>query len=240
MSDDNFIDTTLDLHFDAGGEDPDRYSPTMRRYHRTLWSKELPNGGFFELEDVFPDGYLLYRAEPRNIMVSSDTIIRTFRTHKGMAGVLSQIPEEERASFSALGYTIGGMMIFPKNQIDGKYTINQARGRNGQIEDRFDLTLECIRRHYAGRKESPLADVLERYAHFFDLFVDFKGYVNFFFLQDLVTDDYSKIRYFSPFGGFGKSALLKTVEEYLAYRALTIDFVNGRNARIAEIHGAKN
>jgi len=39
-----FIDTTLDLHCDAGGKDPDRFSPTMRSYHRQLWSKPLPNG----------------------------------------------------------------------------------------------------------------------------------------------------------------------------------------------------
>ena len=236
MTDDDFIDTTLDLHFDAGGEDPDRYSPTMRRYHRILWSKPLPSGEMFELEDTFPKGYLLYRSEKQEIMVSSDTIIRTFRTHSRMTHILSQIPESERAEFSALGYTIGGMMVFPAYQIGGKQTINQVRGTNGQIEDRFDLTLECIRRHYAGREESPLAEVLERYSFFFDLFVDFKGYVDFFLLRDLVTDDYSTIRFLSPFDGFGKSGLLKTVEEYVAYRALTIDFVNGRNARIAALH----
>jgi hypothetical protein len=41
-------------------------------------------------------------------------------------------------------------------------TINKARGTNRKIEDRFDLTLEYIRRHYAGA-DRPLAGVLSRY-----------------------------------------------------------------------------
>ena len=50
-------------------------------------------------------------------------------------------------------------MVFPGNRIDGKYTINVARGLNKKIADRMDLTLECIRRHYLG-EDSPLRDVL--------------------------------------------------------------------------------
>ena len=26
------------------GKDPDAHSPTLRRYHKALWSKPLPNG----------------------------------------------------------------------------------------------------------------------------------------------------------------------------------------------------
>ena len=53
----------------------------------------------------------------------------------------------------------------------------------------MDLTLECIRRHYAGGPESPLADVLTAYADFFALFDGFKEFVDFFLFQDLVTPD---------------------------------------------------
>ena len=62
-------------------------------------------------------------------------------------------------------------------------TINGARGVNGKIKDRFDLTLECIRRHYTSEK-SPLSDTLQRYSPFFNLFENFQGYVDFFLLQD--------------------------------------------------------
>lgn len=44
--------------------------------------------------------------------------------------------------------------------------------------DRFDLTLECIRRHYLNM-DSPLAPTLSRYTKFFALFGDFPGYVSF-------------------------------------------------------------
>jgi Family of unknown function (DUF6994) len=77
-------------------------------------------------------------------------------------------------------------------------TINQARGTNQKIEDRFGLTLECIRRHYVGGV-SPLKDDLARYASFFTLFGTFRGYVDFFLLQDLVTPDYFTVRFWTPF-----------------------------------------
>jgi len=227
-----FIDTAIDMHFDADGKDPDEVSPTLRSYHRQLWSKRLPSGGAFDLEDVYPKGYLLYRGADRDIMMSSDTIIRTFRKHRHMQHVIAQLPEPEVAEFSRLGYSIGSFMLFPKHQIDGKGTINQARGTRGKIEDRFDLTLECIKRFYTDGSWSPLADVLDRYSHFFDLFGNFRGYVDFWLLQDLVTDDYSEIRFFAPFTDFKTSALISTVEEYVPYRALTLEFLHGRNVRI--------
>ena len=67
-------------------------------------------------------------------------------------------------------YTIGGEIIFPKHT----RSINQARGVNPLICDRFDLTLECIRRYYAG-VSSPLYEVLCGDGRFFDLFGDFWG-----------------------------------------------------------------
>ena len=85
-------------------------------------------------------------------------------------------------------------MLFPGKQIDGKPTINQERGRNSQIADRLDLTLECIRLHYLG-ETSPLAETLARYGNFFALFEDFNGYTDFFLLQDLVSEDSSTVKF---------------------------------------------
>ena len=73
-------------------------------------------------------------------------------------------------------YTIESIVIFPVHA----YSMNQRRGTIILISDRWDLTLECIRRHYAGG-ESPLSKVIETDKSFYDLFVDFKGYVDFFF-----------------------------------------------------------
>ncbi len=86
-------------------------------------------------------------------------------------------------------------------------TINGSRGLNRSIKDRFDLTLECIRRFYIN-KESPLTETFQRYASFFNLFHDFGGYVDFFLLQDLVDDGYS-VKFFLPFESFNQPPLLE-------------------------------
>ena len=49
------IDITFDVYSDTPkGKDPDSYSPTLRMYHKLLWSKPLPNGVKFELNDNLP------------------------------------------------------------------------------------------------------------------------------------------------------------------------------------------
>jgi hypothetical protein len=123
------------------------------------------------------------------------------------------------------------MMVFPGNRIDGKLTINGARGFNSKIADRFDLTLECIRRHYLGQR-NPLADTLARYRDFFALFEDFSGYVDFFMLRDLVTDDCSAVRFFMQFDDFKTPWVPKDGATYEEYRRLSIEFIEARNRRI--------
>jgi glyoxylase I family protein len=229
------IDVTFDFRSDTPkGSDPDAASPTLRRYHRQLWSKPLPlqNGALFDLDASNPRRYLHHKSELGEFFLSSDAIIRTFRRHLGAATIMAQIPEAEQEAFSRQGYTIGGMMVFPGNRINSKQTINQRRGTHPLIADRFDLTLECIRRHYL-REANPLSDTLVLYADFFDLFVDFRGYVDFFLLQDLVTNDYGAIRFLLPFADFTTPAVPTTLAEYVSYRQSSLEFVAARNARIA-------
>jgi len=148
-----------------------------------------------------------------------------------MKHIIDLFSEAENEAFRTIGYTIGGMMVFPARRVDGKQTINGARGFNRKIADRFDLTLECIRRHYLGQ-DSPLADTLARYHEFFGLFQNFKGYVDFFLLRDLVSADYSSIKFFMPFADFTTPAVPKNVETYAEYRRRSIEFVEARNRRI--------
>jgi hypothetical protein len=168
------IDTSFEFTSDCAPDlDPERWSPTLHRYHAALWGRALPNGRSFELEDARGiGGYLVHRSGTgREYWLSSDAVIQTFTRWRRpeVASIASQVNRHERAEFYAVAYTIGAMMLFPGRQIDGRWTINQARGCHGQIADRFDLTLECIRRHYLGQP-SPLSDVLCRYADFFDVF----------------------------------------------------------------------
>jgi hypothetical protein len=227
------IDTNFDFRSDTPpGRDPDSFSPTLRKYHKLLWSKPLPCGVVFDLIDTKPKAYLHHQSEKGEYFLSSDTVIPSFTRQKRIAPIIEPIPKAELDAFNTIGYTIGGMMIFPGNKIDGKMTINGARGLNHQIKDRFDLTLECIRRHYLNG-ESPLDETLNRYKAFFALFENFSGYVDFFLLNDLVTDDLSAVNFFSPFQDFNESPLPLTTEEYTHYMKSAVQFIECRNHRIS-------
>ena len=141
------IDTSVDVRVDAGGRDPDGSSGTLRRYHQLLWSKPLPSGAPFDLEDVSPQAYLHHQSGLGDFWLSSDSMIHTYSYWPSMQAIISQLQVEEVAEFEFLGCTIGGMTLLPSNRIDGKPTINGARGMHPRIRDRFDLTLECIRRY---------------------------------------------------------------------------------------------
>lgn len=228
------IDTTFDFRSDTPpGKDPDVYSPTLRRYHKLLWSKALPSGVFFELSDTTPQFYLHHRSAIGEFWLSSDAVVPSFRRESKIAHIIEQIPKEELDFFNTIGYTIGGMMIFPGNRIGRKMTINGARGFHPRIKDRFDLTVECIRRHYLG-ESSPLGKTLERYANYFDLFQNFRGFVEFFLLQDMVTDDFSAVKFFAPFDDFKTSPIPATTKAYTAYKELAVEFIKARNHRIFE------
>jgi hypothetical protein len=229
------IDTTFDFRSDANGKDPDKWSPTLKRYHQILWSKPLPDGRPFDLDAKSGKGYLYHNSELGVFVLASDSVLPTFIRRKGYEHVIGQTSQEDRDYFDHITYTIGGMMIFPAKKVDGKMTINGARGFNSKIGDRFDLTVECIRRYYLG-EESPLHNDLARYNNFFQLFADFKGYVDFFLLNDLVTDDYSGVRFFTATVDFNKSPRPATLDEYLIFREGTIAFVQSRNARIARLY----
>jgi len=223
------IDVTFDFRRDTPeGKDPDTHSKTLRRYHQLLWSKRLPSGAFFELDDGVPGHYLHHRSTVGEFSLSSDAVIPTFKWHQR---IQTLIPQEELSAFNAAGYTIGGMMLFPANRIDGKWTINQARGCTRRIGDRFDLTLESIRRHYSNGR-SPLTGVLTRYARFFNLFGDFRGYVEFFLLHDLVTSDFSAVKASAPFDDFSGSPIPNDADEYRAYESAARAFIKARNQRI--------
>jgi hypothetical protein len=230
------IDPGFDFRSDTPpGKDPDSHSPTLRRYHQTLWGKPLPGGAPFDLDITTPP-YLHHRSELGEFWLSSDAVIPSFSRTPKLRHIIDQIPEAEREEFQRVGYTIGGMMVFPANKVDGKMTINGQRGCHPRIRDRFDLTLECIRRHYLG-EPSALGATLARYEDFFGLFGDFAGYVDFFHLQDLVNETTATVEFSMPFKDFAASPLPGTLDEYLGYRQRAIGFIESRNRRIAAQDG---
>lgn len=227
------IDITFDFRTDTpSGRDPDAWSPTLRNYHELLWSKPLPSGAPFELDVTTPGTYLHHLSALGEFRLSSDSVIPSFSRARELKHIVGQIPEAETEAFLRIGYTIGGMMVFPSNRADRKMTINQHRGCHPRIRDRFDLTLECIRRHYLD-EASPLSATLARYADFLGLFDDFAGYVDFFHLQDLVDEPTLTIEFSLPFEGFGASPLPRSLDSYIAYRQRAIEFIEARNRRVA-------
>lgn len=233
------IDTSYDVRTDATTDDPDLSSPTLRRYHQLLWSKPLPDERPFDLVTARPGTYLHHASDAGEYFLSSDSITHSYSYWRSTEALIAQVPRREVESFRRLGYTIGGMTVFPSNKVDRKPTINMARGVSRSIRDRFDLTLECIRRFYLGDAATPLGETLNRYESFFHLFGDFRGYVDFFLLSDLVTDDVTAVSFFLPFAGFESDALPRTPSEYEVYRRASMEFLTARNERIrawAETH----
>ncbi len=228
------IDTTYDFRTEiAAGRDPDACSPTLRRYHKLLWSKALPDGRDFRLSNASWSQYLHHRSDLGDFRLTSDGIAATFTMRKNptVRMILASFSDEEHESFRAKAYTIAGFLVFPANTPGRKgRTINQDRGCDPRISDRIDLTLECIRRHYLG-KPSPLASTLARYADFFALFGDLSGYVDFFLLNDLVSRDAATVRFFLPLN-FDASGLPVDANAYRAYRDRMLAFLEARSQRI--------
>ncbi len=225
------IDTKFNFYSEVrAGADPDQHSPTLRAYHKLLWSKQLPNGEMFELDATCKKPFLRHDSHLGEFMLTSDAITHSYRNTKRMQPIIGEVRAEAEELLSE-GSTIGSYILFPGKRVGGKMTINGARGINGKIGDRFDLTLECIRLYYLG-KESPLSDVFKRYDDFFRLFENFKGYVDFFLLRDLVTPDHSGVNFYLPFRGFDHSPFPQDKDEYLQYRRKTLDFISARGQRM--------
>lgn len=224
----------LDINFnfcqDSKCGDPDVDSPKLYEVHKFLWSKELPNGKYLDLKII--------RGKNRRILLgnnlcdsfSSDRMCPHL-TGKYGGKFDSWLSDEERLAFRHKARTIGGHIIFPAYNKNG-FTINQARGVNKLIGDRFDLTLECIRRFYRG-EYSPLYNTFLNYENFFELFVDFKGFIDFFLLQDFVEKD-GQVKFSLPFDNFSRSPLPQNPDEYKNYKKHVIQMIDSRNNRILD------
>lgn len=224
------IDVKFDHRKDANGKDIDKYSPTLKKHHQLLWMKPLPSGELFDLKPM-SNRYLVFRPDNLVYSLSSDQMSNSFRTNERMKHITGLVPEDELDEFQYLGSTVGGTILFPGKQINRRRTINQARGMSKQVEDRFDLTLECIRLHYLGLS-NPLQVTLEIYWKFFELFRDFGQYVEFFLLQDLVKD--GQVKFYLNSEDFTKPALPQNLDQYKEYMSNAKMFLSARNLRIQE------
>lgn len=224
------IDIHFDVRKDSYGKDPDSASATLRLYHKLLWSKPLPNGQVMKLDEG--KGYYL---KWNDMYFGSDSIIVSFMHYgyKLRDYIQQNIPNysDFRENYLKKSYTIGGSIIFPQL----RWSMNQARGCSRKISDRWDLTLECIRRYYIG-ESSPLDTAIFKSKAFFDLFVDFKGYVDFFLLQDCVDENYN-VKFWLKTPLFISDPMPKSLSSYHAWIDAEMDFLSRRQKRIQEYCG---
>lgn len=225
------------------GEDPDAKSKTLAEAHAFLWSGKTGNMqnpsikiDLIILEDK--DGFYL-KDKNSCIAFSSDTLVNGYRWVRTKKNVIDPLIEKYglneyrkmQERFIRIAYTMGGMIIFPR-----KASINCARGR--VVSDRVDLTIECIRRYFF-KEKSLLSDVLEKNNDFFSLFgsgIDgFKTYIDFFFLNDIVSKDYTAVDVFIGKNDFSNSpAFPQSMEEWLVWKEKSSAFIKARNNRIRQ------
>ena len=221
------IDINYDVQMDSNGKDPDSASPTLRAYHQLLWSKPLPNGQEMKLEI---DKNCLRWGD---MWFGCDSITASFMHWRFPLKeyIEHNIPNyaQFREDYLHKTYTIGGSIIFPMH----RWSMNQARGCSVKICDRWDLTLECIRRFYVG-ESTPLDKALEKDRDFFSLFVDFKGYVDFFLLHDCVDDNYNVKMWLDTYL-FDSMPMPKNLDEYYKWIDSQLDFVTKRGQRIEKV-----
>ena len=212
--------------------DPDLVSRFLINDSIRLWNSiPLPNNKHLQLSEHYPRGAII--SHNQNILLSNDSITASFRGRRQCPEVIQQAAESlgiekwhqyvERHLRET--YTIGGSIIFPRH----RNSINQMRGFNRNIQDRWDLTLQCIKDFYDG-KDSPIGWCIEQDKGFFGLFGSFEGYVDFFLLNDCVESDYEVIDWMPD------TVLPRDADEYFMYMGKQDGFVRKRNERILSLH----
>ena len=231
----------IDLEYD-----PDKSSEMLQVFHKILWSKEENNIKLNFERGLEDNDYLILinqcGTKEEEKIFSSDWIINDYQhwnRNKWLdLNYLDNMDIKLLRDFNNITNTIGGRIIFPKRRLDGKHeTINTHRYTEKKIRERFDITLECIRRFYNGEESIPEFDeTLKRYNFFFKIFgksiEGFKNYCNFFLLHDLVSADYTKINFFLKFDDFEINPFPKSEQQYLDFANNATRFIQSRNKRI--------
>ena len=185
------------------------------------------------MRDTTPGVYLHHRSDLGDFQLSSDAVIATFIRYAATARVIGQVPQAEHDEFDRLGYTMGGMMVFPGNKVDGKLTLNAARGFNRKISDGWTSpwsasdattgtrTARSARTSAVRRLLRPVRGL--------------PGLRRLLPAADLASADYETVRFFMPFNDFDPAVIPRDLHTYLEFRRLSIEFTEARNRRIDQL-----
>ena len=105
------IDTSFNFYSDANGGDPDSTSPTLKKYHKLLWNKALPNGAQFELTDKKSGAYLYHNSEQGEFNLGSDAITHSYKNQTRKQWLVRQIPNEVDELFDTGRYPTGQLHL---------------------------------------------------------------------------------------------------------------------------------
>ncbi|GAA5220576.1 DUF6994 family protein [Membranihabitans marinus] len=140
------IDIEYDYRLDSKCGDPDVDSLKLYNLHSILWNQTLPNTETLQLKIPRKSYGRLILETNLTDNLSSDRMCPHF-VGKYNGRLDGWLNDGDKIRLQQKVRTIGGHIVFPAHRRNG-FTINQARGINQKISDRFDLTLECIRRFY--------------------------------------------------------------------------------------------
>ena len=136
------VDVTFSMRSDSRSIDPDDLrtgSPTLRKYHRLLWSRPAP-GTAGEALEWHADSNRVYlwheSARLGRFALGSDTIATSHSAYSRfpVSSLYKELEPERRERFHRTCSSIGGYIVFPVH----RQSINQRRG-GAPLCDRFDL-----------------------------------------------------------------------------------------------------
>lgn len=159
----------------------------------------------------------------------------------------SNIPQIDIKEFLKISRILGGHIFFPRWQISNNkkqiLSLNVARGaefirknkRRPGFYDRFDMFLFDLKNWYDGNL-SQLQEEFDSNEVWLKLFIDFRGFINYFLLNDFVNNDFEVIDLTNN-GNFieqFESYIPKNSENYSLY------FENSNNIIINRFKDSRN
>lgn len=184
------------IYGNSGLPDPDAFSEILYDFYAELWKyqKEKLKLNVPEVENKWKGSYWeLIGVNNNQFRLGTDSIMSIYWHRFDMREFIKKLIKENFRNFIKeyllKSNKIGGYIVFPRHI----QSINQQRGTCSKVNDRFDLTLECIRRYYVEKEnDNPLFSVLNKDEKFFNMFGEdkegFEKYTEFFCLNESYDD----------------------------------------------------
>lgn len=186
--------------------DADVFSAVQYRYYEIFLNKKMPDGAEnkFIMRKTGSNLDLLCTNDP-NITLSCDYIGPIKKSYY----INNKSDSEKLAKMLLSTRNFAGSMVWP-NIKKSNFTVNQAKGF--LLKDRMDLTLLNLKAYYdSGYKASEcsciqLGQAFEDYKEWYKHFICFKEFINYFCLNDFVSEDkdYEIISFDSYYAYLGK------------------------------------